>query len=485
MSALPGGASAFDAALQFSPRRRAWAFVVVTLAFVMDLLDVTIVNVALPAIQQGLRAGPSALQWSVAGYALSFAVLLVTGGRLGDSVGYRPMFLGGVAAFTLASLLCGLALTPGQLVAGRLLQGASAAAMVPQVMALMQVMYPPAERFRMFAVFGMLGGASAALGPMLGGFLIEANPLGLSWRSAFLINLPVGAFSLLAGWWLLPAGRATTPRPLDLPGSFWLTATAIALLLPLIQGPELGWPTWCLASLLASVPLAWVTASAWARRQARDGAALVNPALLRLSAVKRGLLASLAVNGVVPGYLLVLTFTLQQGLAASAAQVALLCAPIAVGAALSISLIAQWVVPRIGAAAVVLGAGVQAGAVALALWTLWQLLAQPGGAVLDAGLLLAHGLLGVGIGLIGPALTTATLQAVPLDEAGSAAGVVGAVQQLAAALALALAGLLLFQGAHAALLAAELRDGLVRVAPYLLGTLAVGALAASGLRLAR
>lgn len=482
---IPPPASAHAVAQSLSPRRRTAAFVVVVLAFVMDLLDVTVVNVALPAIQQGLQASPAALQWSVAGYSLAFAVLLVTGGRLGDSLGYRPLFLGGVAAFTLASVLCGLALTPAQLVAGRLLQGASAAAMVPQVMALMQVMYPPAQRFRMFAVFGLLGGVSAALGPVLGGLLIDANPAGLGWRSAFLINLPVGLFSLLAGWWLLPTGRATAPKPVDLTGSAWLTATATALLLPLIQGPELGWPVWCIGLLGASLPLAWATSRAWARRQARDGAALVNPALLALPAVRRGLLASLAVNGVVPAYLLALTFALQRGLAASPAQVALLCMPIAVGAALSIAVLAQHVVPRIGAAAIVLGAGVQAAALVLAVWTLSNLLGQPGIPALDVRLLVAHGLLGLGIGLIGPALTTATLQDVPLAEAGSASGVVSAVQQLAAALALAVVGLLLFRGPQPALGAETLAAGLLLVGPYLVGTLAVGAWAASRLQLQR
>jgi MFS family permease len=340
--------SAHVAAQAFSARRRTLAFVVVALAFVMDLLDVTIVHVALPSIRAGLGAGASALQWTIAGYALAFAVLLVSGGRLGDVFGYRRLFLVGVAAFTLASGLCGLAMAPWQLVAARGLQGASGALMVPQVMALMQVMYPPQERFRVFAIFGLLGGVSAALGPVVGGLLIEADLFGLGWRSAFLINLPVGLLSLVAGARLLPHGAGTQPKRVDGVGTLLATATALALVLPLMQGPEAGWPAWCAALLVLALPLALLTWKAWQRRQARDGAALVDPALLAQPALRLGLTAGLALHGVVPAYLLVMTFVVQGGLHASPEQMALLCVPIAAGAAFGIAVLSQRVVPRWG-----------------------------------------------------------------------------------------------------------------------------------------
>ncbi len=475
--------SAHVAAQAFSARRRTLAFVVVALAFVMDLLDVTIVHVALPSIRAGLGAGASALQWTIAGYALAFAVLLVSGGRLGDVFGYRRLFLVGVAAFTLASGLCGLAMAPWQLVAARGLQGASGALMVPQVMALMQVMYPPQERFRVFAIFGLLGGVSAALGPVVGGLLIEADLFGLGWRSAFLINLPVGLLSLVAGARLLPHGAGTQPKRVDGVGTLLATATALALVLPLMQGPEAGWPAWCAALLVLALPLALLTWKAWQRRQARDGAALVDPALLAQPALRLGLTAGLALHGVVPAYLLVMTFVVQGGLHASPEQMALLCVPIAAGAAFGIAVLSQRVVPRWGTASVAVGAAVQAAALVLTGLTAHALLGAPPASVFDLRLLAGHALLGIGIGLIGPALTTATLHDVPLAEAGSASGVLSAAQQMAAVLALAAVGGLMFQGAVRADDPAALQAGLRRALPYLLGTLAVGGWLAT--RLAR
>lgn len=470
--------SAHAAAQAFSPRRRTWAFVVVAMAFVMDLMDVTILHVALPAVGQGLAAGAAALQWAVAGYALAFAMGVITGGRLGDVFGYRRVFLAGVAAFTFTSLLCGLAQAPWQLVGARVLQGASAALMVPQVMSLLQVMYAPHERLRVFTIFGLLGGASSTLGPVLGGWLVQANLAGLGWRMAFFINLPVGLLAGLAGARLLPAGAGAHPKALDLGGTALVAATLLALMLPLIQGPEQGWPAWCLL-LLAAVPLlgAW-TLHAWRRRQARDGSALVDPALLRRPSVRRGLLATLALTGIVPAYLLVLSFAVQGGLGAAPQDMAALCVPISLGAALSVALLTRRVVPRLGQATVPVGALVQGLALAWAGFVMHRLLAAPAGAAaLHPGLLGAHALLGLGIGFIGPPLSTATLKDVPLAEAGSASGVIGAARQLATALALALAGGLMFLGRAPGADPGAMQQGLLRVLPALGLLLVLGAVA--------
>src|SRR6478736_5847968 len=174
--------SAQDHAATFSKRGRTIALVVVAFAFVMDLLDNTIVNVAIPSIQANLGASYTTIQWLVAGYALAFALLLITGGRMGDVYGYRKVFMWGVAGFTVASLLSGLAWSPLVLVIARLLQGAMAALMVPQVMSMMQVMYPPEERGQVNGLFGGMAGIAASLGPVIGGLLIKANIFGLDWR---------------------------------------------------------------------------------------------------------------------------------------------------------------------------------------------------------------------------------------------------------------------------------------------------------------
>jgi EmrB/QacA subfamily drug resistance transporter len=440
-SAVPE--SAFAAAAGFSPRRRTAALVAVACAFVMDLLDTTIVNVAVPSIGHSLQAGTAALEWIIAGYAVSFAVLLILGGRLGDSHGYRRMFLVGVALFTLTSLMCGLAPTVGTLEAGRLLQGASAALMVPQVMALVQVMYPPELRYRVYAVFGFLGGVSAALGPIVGGLLIDADWFGLGWRLAFLINLPVGAASLAAGLLLLPKGRGTEAVALDVSGALLSVLLLFAILLPLIEGPARGWPLWTVATLAAAAPLAWATWRYLGWREKRRGHALVPPALLRRRQVALGLLAGLCLQPVIPGYLLVMTFVLQGGQGLSAAQMAYACAPIALGAMLGISLLGPRLHRRLGVHAILPGAGVQLASLLLVGWAIAQ------GTMPLWALALGQLGMGVGLGLVGPPLSNATLADVPLAEAGAASGLLSAVQQLAGALGVALAGLLFFHGGPA------------------------------------
>ncbi len=182
-------------ASKFSPKQKKIALLIVAFAFVMDLLDSTIVNIAIPSIQANLGASYATIQWLVAGYSLTFALLLITGGRMGDVFGYKKVFMFGVGGFTVASLLTGIAPTAGFLVAARLLQGSMAALMVPQVMSLMQVMYEPKQRAGVMGMFGMLGGLAASLGPIVGGLLIKANLFGWDWRPIFLINLPVGIFA--------------------------------------------------------------------------------------------------------------------------------------------------------------------------------------------------------------------------------------------------------------------------------------------------
>ncbi len=469
-------ASAHQAALGFSPRRRVLVLVVVALAFVMDLLDVTIINVAIPSIQAGLHASNAAIQWSVAGYTLAFAVLLIAGGRLGDVYGYRRLFLIGISGFMLASLGCGLAPSASVLVAARLLQGAAAALMVPQVMALMQLMYPPEKRFRVYAVFGVLGGTSAALGPVLGGLLIEADGFSLGWRLCFLINLPVGLFSLLAGWRWLPAGGGVQPMALDTAGTGLSMLWLGSLVLPLIEGPERHWPAWCVGLLLASLPLGWALWRHLLRRMARSGSALVDPALFKLPAVRLGLLCSLCLNGITPAYLLVMTFVLQMGLHYTPLQMAWLCLPIAAGAMLSISVLGRHLMAKLGTGTILLGAAVTMLSV---IWMAWVLQAA---APPLAALLLGQAGFGLGLGLTGPPLSAITLQDVPLAEAGAASGLVSAAQQVSGALGVAAAGLVFFAVLPGLLLSpsasgvmAQARAYL-RVLPLLLGLLALGAL---------
>lgn len=432
-------------------RRRTLAFAVVAVAFVMDLLDVTIVNVALPAIGQALQATAAQATWVVAGYALAFAVLLVVGGRLGDLLGHRRMFIWGVASFTAASLACGLANTAEALVLARVAQGACGALMVPQVLTLMQALYAPHERMRAFTVFGVLGGVSSALGPVVGGLLVDADPAGLGWRSVFLINLPVGVLAIAGALRLLPPDPPLHGTRLDLAGTAWCLLAALAWTVPLIEGPERGWSLG-LGALLASAPL-W-TWALWRHCQAleaRGGQPLVLPSLMADRGYRLGLLLSLVCTGIVPAHLFVMTFAWQLGAGLSATQMALLCMPIALGVMLSVTHLGKRAFARWGTRSIALGLGLQAGGIALMALVSLGALGPPVQQVLAWPGLLAQGLLGLGVGFIGPPLTSVTLQSVPRAQAGGASGLVNAGRQFAAVAAVALVAALVQHGRAAGL----------------------------------
>ena len=425
----PAEAAAAPAPL--AGRRRTWAFAVVAMAFVMDLLDVTIVNVALPSIGQALQAGAAQLAWMVAGYALAFAVLLVVGGRLGDFAGHRTMFLWGVGSFTLASLACGLAPTADALVAARAAQGACAAIMVPQVLTLMQALYAPHERMRAFTIFGLLGGVSSALGPVLGGLLVDADLAGLGWRTVFLINLPVGALAIAGALRLLPADPPQHDTRLDLAGTAWCLLAALAWTVPLLEGPERGWSP-LLWALLATAPgWTWALWRHCRRLEARGGQPIVLPSLLRDPGYRGGLLVSLLCTGITGAWLFALTFAWQLGAGLSATRMALLCMPIALGVMLSITHLGKRAFARWGARCILIGLAIQGAGITLMALVAIGMLGDPVRQVLAAPGLLAQGLLGLGVGFIGPPLTAVTLQSVPRTQAGGASGVVNAGRQFA------------------------------------------------------
>src|SRR6202453_1768740 len=207
------------------PDPRRWAaLVVLLLAAFMNLLDVSIVNIAIPPIQRGLHASYADVQWTLAGYALAYALVLITGGRLGDAYGRKRLFLIGVVGFTIMSALCGAAQSPGMLIASRVVQGAMGAIMVPQVLSVIQVIFPPAERIKALAGFGGTAGLGTVSGPLLGGLLIQHNLFGLDWRPIFLINVPVGILAVAASAVLVRESRAPRPPKLDPVGGGLISA---------------------------------------------------------------------------------------------------------------------------------------------------------------------------------------------------------------------------------------------------------------------
>lgn len=439
--------SAHDHAAKLTPRLRTIALVVVSLAFVMDLLDSTIVNVAIPTIQHNLGASYSGIQWIVAGYSLAFALLLVTGGRMGDVFGYKKVFLSGIAGFTIASLLSGIAPNITFLIIARLFQGAMAALMVPQVMSLMQIMYKPSERGAINGLFGGLGGAAASLGPIVGGLLIKANIFSWDWRPIFLINVPLGIFAIVAALKYLPDGKSPHPLKLDITGTFIIMLTLFLLAFPLIQGREYGWPAWSFVMLVAVIP-ALATFIFWQRHKEKtDGSPLVLLSLFKQRSFGVGLFLNLAFQAAMVGFFLTFSLMLQIGLGFSAIHAALTGIPTAFGIAMTMATMGEKVIPQLGRKALFVGGSVMAVGLILNAYifhhnsihtTSWELI---------PGLLIT----GIGMGFVFGTLYAAVLNGVDPTHAGSASGTLSAVQQAGAAIGIALIGVVFFgQLSHAA-----------------------------------
>jgi len=419
---------------------RTAALVVVSLAFIMDLLDSTIVNIAIPSIRSNLSATYSAIQWVVAGYGLAFALMLVTGGRMGDVYGYKKVFMIGVGGFTIASFLSGIAPNPDLLIVARLLQGSMAALMVPQVMSLMQIMYKPEERGSINGLFGALGGLAASLGPVVGGLLIKADLFNLDWRPIFLINIPIGIFALLAAVRYLPSGKSSHPLKLDITGTFLIMIAMLLLVYPLIQGRELGWPAWSYATMAASLPVFGIFAL-WQRHKARtDGSPLVLPALFGKLSFNIGLAVNLVFEAAMLGFFLTFGLFLQIGLGFSPIRAALTGLPTAIGIGLTMATLGQTVIPRLGRRALLLGCAVMAVGLTITTWMFhhyglalhsWQLI---------PGLLIV----GIGMGHIFASLYAAVLNGVDPSHAGAASGTLNAVQQVGGAIGIAVIGVIFF-----------------------------------------
>src|SRR6201987_4641949 len=281
-----------------------------TLMFVLDFF---IVNVALPAIQQGLRAGEGAIEWIVAGYAISTAVLLVTGGRLGDPVGRPRVFAPGLTVFVLPSAACALAPDPAVLVAARILQGVGAALMAPNILSILGVVYSGPGRGRAISAYGMVVGVAAVSGQLIGGILIRTALAGLGWRAIFWINVPLGVAALLACPRFVPESRAGQGSRFDLAGVPLIAACLVAVVLPLVDGRQEGWPAWSWIALGSSVPLAIAFLAHQRRKAERGGGALLNPRGVAAWPLRAGLITQTVFWCQQAASYLVLGLYLQQG----------------------------------------------------------------------------------------------------------------------------------------------------------------------------
>lgn len=312
-----GGRASRPAARDAASARPGWALAALLGALFLGNVDVAIANIAAPAIQDGLHASGGALELIVSGYTLAYAALLVTGARLGQSRGYRQMFLAGLAGFTVASLACGLAPSALTLIVARVAAGGTAALMTAQVLTGIQLGFDGRGRARALGLYSVVLSAGAVVGQSLGGLLISADIGGATWRPAFLINVPAGVVLLWLAWRYLPAGRRQ-PQRMDLAGVTVLAAATLLLVLPLVLGQESGWPAWTWACLAASL-LAFAVLRAVERRvSARGGQPLVDFRLLARPVIGWGLAAQAVATGTYFAVLFTLALYLQQGLGKSA-----------------------------------------------------------------------------------------------------------------------------------------------------------------------
>jgi EmrB/QacA subfamily drug resistance transporter len=405
----------------------------------MIVLDFFIVNVALPSMQSRLHASASALEWVVAGYGLTFSVLLITAGRLGDQIGRRRVFSLGLALFVLTSAACGLAPNAGLLVAGRFLQGVAAALISPTVLSIIGVLFTGSDRVRAISVYGVVMGLAAVGGQLIGGLLIQANLAGSGWRSVFLINVPIGLAALALTRRCLPESRAELNRKLDLTGTVILTAGLTAVVLPLVEGRQLGWPQWTRLCLAASPLLLGAFVLHQRRLALRGGAPLVDLRLFRDRSFSAGLATQLGLWCGQASFFLVLALYLQQGRGLDALQSGLVFTILA-GAYLATSMRAPALTMRFGRTLI------GAGALTLAAGHLLLLLAVSDVGVKGSLGALVPGLLlvGAGMGLCITPLTTTVLASVSPQSAGNVSGVLSTMQQVGNAIGVAVTGVIFF-----------------------------------------
>jgi EmrB/QacA subfamily drug resistance transporter len=396
--------------------RRWWMLPVILIGSFLSFLDFFIVNIALPAMRTDLHATPAELQFIVAAYGVGFAVTLVTGGRLGDIFGRKHVFLLGVAGFTLASLLCGIAPNATSLITARVLQAVTAAAVTPQVLGIIRTEFPPHERPTAIGLYGTSMGLASIMGQVLGGFLVGANLFGWSWRLIFLVNLPVGLIALLLAASLVRESRAEGKPTLDWGGVGLASLGLFLLIYPVVAGREAGWPPWSFAMLACAVPVLALFI-AYEHRVIRAGATpLIAVQLFQVATIRVGLVASAAFFLGLGVFFVVMTITFQAGFGYSPFQTGLLFLPFAVLFSVA-SAVSGRVAARLGPRILNLGTGLMAAG-------LLALLAACQAGLPISWVVMAFAVYGVGQGLTQPALINTVIggSGIGADDTGSAVG---------------------------------------------------------------
>ncbi len=447
--------------------RRWLAAIVMIVGALMDMIDVTIVNVALPTIRRDLHASATQLEWVVSAYMLAFAAALIIAGNLGDLFGRKKVFLCGVAVFGLASLAAGLSGSGAELIATRVVQGTAAAAMAPQVLATFRAVFAGAERGKAFSIYGAMLGFASAVGLLLGGVLTEANLFGWSWRAVFFVNVPVAACALIAGLRFVPETRDPGARRPDVPGAVLLAGSLVAIVYPLLEGRQLGWPAWVwvlLAGGVAGLGLLGVLEARRAGRRADGRAPLLQARLFRVPAFAAGLGVQMAFSAGLQGFFLAFALWLQAGEHFSPLKAGLTAVAFSagsfIGAPVAVPLAQRYGRRVLAIGGVLMAAGIAGVSLAVSHIGVngspWPVV--PGLVVCGAGLAL----------LIIP-LVNVVLAAVPVEAAGGASGLFSTAQQLGGAVGVALLGTVFF----GYLSGHSFEASMVHTAPYAIGAFAL------------
>jgi EmrB/QacA subfamily drug resistance transporter len=419
--------------------RRWLAAAVMIAAATMDLIDLTIVNVALPTIRADLGATGTQLEWVISAYMLAFAAALIVSGSFGDLLGRKRIFVGGIATFGLASLSAGLAQTPDALIAARIFQGIGAAAMIPQLLGTFRTIFDREERGKVFGVYGATLGFASAIGLVLGGVLTQADLFGWGWRTVFLVNIPVALASLIAAVRVVPESSDPRAGRPDLVGAGVLAASIVAIAFPLLEGRDLGWPAWAWLMLAAGIGGLLALGAVYERWPRAGVAPLVRTQLLRIPAFSAGLLVQAAFSAGLQGFSVMFVVWIQGGMGFSPLGAGLTLLAFSVGSFL-LAPFAVTLAQRYGRTVLSLGGTLMAVGVAGVLLGASHVGTGSDPWPVVPGLLVA----GAGLSLMIIPLVNVVLAAVPREVAGSAGGVFSTSQQFGGAIGVAVMGTVFF-----------------------------------------
>ncbi len=447
--------------------RRWLAAMVMIVGALMDMIDVTIVNVALPTIRRDLHANATQLEWVISGYMLAFAAALIIAGNLGDLFGRKRVFLAGVAVFGLASLAAGLSQSGAELIAARVLQGTAAAAMTPQVLATFRAIFTGAERGKAFGVYGAMMGFASAVGLLAGGVLTAANLFGWSWRSVFFVNVPVAIGALIAGVRFVPETRDPGARRPDVPAAVLLAGALVAVVYALLEGRQEGWPAWIwllLAAGVAGLVALGLLEAGRARRRSDERAPLLRAWLFRVPAFAAGLGIQLVFSAGMNGFFLAFALWLQAGQHFSPLKAGLTAVAFSVGSFIGAP-VAVPLAQRHGRRVLAIGGALMTAGIAGVSLAASHVGLNGSPWPVVPGLVVA----GAGLALLVVPLVNVVLAAVPVEAAGGASGLFGTAQQLGGAVGVALIGTVFFGylNGHA------FEAAIVHTAPYAMGAFAL------------